>query len=83
MTQGLETRDLIGREVSSEGSFRIGDAVSCIDGSGRELARGLCAYPAEAVIVGVDCKVYMTPKAKKLIRWNVDLVDGKLPNCKP
>lgn len=41
------------------------------------------AYPAEAVIVGADCEVYMTPNAKKRIRWNVDLVDGKLPNCKP
>ena len=41
------------------------------------------AYPAEAVIVGADCKVYMTPKANKRIRLNVDLVDGRLPNCKP
>jgi thiamine biosynthesis lipoprotein len=41
------------------------------------------AYPAEAVIVGADCKVYMTPKTRKRIRWNVDLVDGRLPNCKP
>ena len=41
------------------------------------------AYPAEAVIVGADCKVYMTPKAKKRIRWNVELVDGRLPGCKP
>jgi thiamine biosynthesis lipoprotein len=41
------------------------------------------AYPAEAVIVGADCKVYMTPKAKKQIRLNVELVDGRLPNCKP
>ena len=41
------------------------------------------AYPAEAVIVGADCRVYMTPKAKKQIRWNVDLIDGRLPNCKP
>ncbi len=41
------------------------------------------AYPAEAVIVGADCKVYMTPKAKKRIRWNVNLVDGRLPGCKP
>ncbi|MBT8465077.1 MAG: FAD:protein FMN transferase [Myxococcales bacterium] len=41
------------------------------------------AYPAEAVIVGADCKVYMSPKAKKQIRMNVELVDGRLPNCKP
>jgi len=41
------------------------------------------AYPAEAVIVGADCKVYMTPKAKKQIRFNVELVGGRLPNCKP
>ncbi len=41
------------------------------------------AYPAEAVIVGADCKVYMTPKAEKQIRWTVDLVDGRLPHCKP
>ena len=39
------------------------------------------AYPAEAVIVGVDCKVYLTPKAEQQIRWNVDLVDGRLPHC--
>jgi len=41
------------------------------------------AYPAEAVIVGADCKVYMTRKAKQSIRMNVELVDGRLPNCKP
>lgn len=41
------------------------------------------AYPAEAVIVGADCKVHMTPKAERQIRWNVDLVDGRLPNCSP
>lgn len=41
------------------------------------------AYPAEAVIVGADCRLYMTPKAKKRIRMNVELVDGRLPNCKP
>jgi len=35
--------------VAVEGSFQIGDAVSCVDESGHELARGLCAYPAEAV----------------------------------
>lgn len=41
------------------------------------------AYPAEAVIVGADCRVYMTPKAKRRIRWNVELDNGRLPNCKP
>jgi len=41
------------------------------------------AYPAEAVIVGADCIVHMTPKANKRIRMNVELVDGRLPNCKP
>lgn len=41
------------------------------------------AYPAEAVIVGANCKVYMTPKAKEQIRLNVELVDGRLPGCKP
>jgi thiamine biosynthesis lipoprotein len=41
------------------------------------------AYPAVAVIVGADCKVYMTAKAKKQIRMNVELVDGRLPNCSP
>jgi thiamine biosynthesis lipoprotein len=41
------------------------------------------AYPAEAVIVGADCRVHMTPKAEHRIRWNVELVDGRLPNCKP
>ncbi|MGB8330777.1 MAG: FAD:protein FMN transferase, partial [Polyangiales bacterium] len=41
------------------------------------------SYPAEAVIVGADCKVYMTPEAKQKIRMNVELVDGRLPNCTP
>jgi len=41
------------------------------------------AYPAEAVIVGSDCRVYMTPKAKQRIHMNVELVDGRLPNCTP
>lgn len=41
------------------------------------------AYPAEAVIVGADCKVYMTPKAEQRIRMNVELLDGRLPNCTP
>ncbi|MGD8827041.1 MAG: FAD:protein FMN transferase, partial [Myxococcales bacterium] len=41
------------------------------------------AYPAEAVIVGADCRVYMTPKAEKQIRWAVDLEDGRLPDCQP
>jgi len=41
------------------------------------------AYPAEAVIVGSDCKVYMTPKAMKRIRMNSELVNGRLPNCEP
>jgi thiamine biosynthesis lipoprotein len=41
------------------------------------------AYPAEAVIVGADCKLYMTPKAEQRIRMNVELVDGRLPNCTP
>ena len=41
------------------------------------------SYPAEAVIVGADCRVYLTPKAKKQIRWNVELVDERLPNCAP
>jgi glutamate 5-kinase len=31
------------------GSFRIGDSVACVDGRGRELARGLTAYAAEDV----------------------------------
>jgi glutamate 5-kinase len=35
--------------VAVTGEFRIGDAVSCVDESGRELARGLAAYPSEAV----------------------------------
>lgn len=41
------------------------------------------AYPAEAVIVGSDCKVYMTPKASQKIRMSVELVDGRLPDCEP
>jgi glutamate 5-kinase len=35
--------------VDVQGSFQIGDTVSCVDRSGRELARGLSAYPADAV----------------------------------
>jgi len=35
--------------IEVRGEFRIGDAVSCIDEAGRELARGLAAYPSEAV----------------------------------
>lgn len=35
--------------VDVKGRFQIGDAVSCVDESGRELARGLAAYPAEAI----------------------------------
>ena len=41
------------------------------------------AYPAEAVIVGADCRLYMTPKAEQRLRLNVELVDGRLPNCTP
>lgn len=53
---------------------------------GPEKALGMLsriAYPAEAVIVGSDCKVYMTPKAKQKLRMSVELVGGRLPNCKP
>jgi glutamate 5-kinase len=32
-----------------EGTFGIGDPVACVDGSGRELARGLVAYSSEDV----------------------------------
>ena len=39
------------------------------------------AYPAEAVIVGADCQVYTTPKIKKHMRLNVELIDGRLPGC--
>ena len=35
--------------VEVRGRFRIGDSVACIDEGGREVARGLAAYPAEAV----------------------------------
>jgi len=40
--------------VSIEGEFGIGDAVQCVDGNGRELARGLVAYSSRelARIVG-------------------------------
>jgi len=41
------------------------------------------SYPAEAVIVGADCRLYMTPGAKKQIRMNVELVEGRLPGCTP
>lgn len=41
------------------------------------------AYPADAVIVGADCRVYMTPGATRKIRMNVDLIDGRLPSCQP
>ena len=35
--------------VAVRGRFQIGDSVSCVDEHGRELARGLAAYPADAV----------------------------------
>lgn len=35
--------------VAVRGRFQIGDAVSCVDEKGRELARGLAAYPSDAV----------------------------------
>ena len=35
--------------VDVRGRFQMGDAVSCVDEAGRELARGLAAYPSEAV----------------------------------
>ncbi|MEM9728795.1 MAG: FAD:protein FMN transferase [Myxococcota bacterium] len=41
------------------------------------------AYPADAVIVGSDCKIYTTPGAKAKLRMNVELVDGRLPGCTP
>lgn len=41
------------------------------------------AYPADAVIVGSDCKVYTTTRIEKSLRMIVDLVDGALPGCKP
>jgi glutamate 5-kinase len=31
------------------GRFRIGDTVACVDGQGREVARGLVAYASEAI----------------------------------
>lgn len=39
------------------------------------------ALPAEAVIVGADCRVYMTPKLARQIKFRVELVDDKLPDC--
>ena len=35
--------------VEVRGRFGIGDAVACVDGQGREIARGLAAYGAEEV----------------------------------
>ena len=34
--------------VEVRGEFGIGDTVSCVDQAGRELARGLAAYPSSA-----------------------------------
>jgi glutamate 5-kinase len=31
------------------GKFRVGDPVACVDGNGREVARGLVAYSSEAI----------------------------------
>jgi glutamate 5-kinase len=31
------------------GKFSIGDPVACVDGNGREVARGLVAYSSEAI----------------------------------
>ena len=41
------------------------------------------AYPAHAVIVGADCEVYMTPGTQERLRMHVELVDGRLPDCRP
>jgi glutamate 5-kinase len=35
--------------VEVRGRFQIGDAIACLDESGQELARGLAAYPSDAV----------------------------------
>jgi len=35
--------------VAVRGQFQMGDAVSCVDETGRELARGLAAYPSDAI----------------------------------
>ena len=35
--------------VEVGGRFQIGDAISCLDKKGRELARGLAAYPSDAI----------------------------------
>ena len=35
--------------VDVSGPFQIGDAVACVDEAGREVARGLAAYPADAI----------------------------------
>lgn len=44
---------------------------------------GKLALPAQAVIVGADCRLWMTEKAAEQIRFNVPIVDGRLPNCEP
>ncbi len=31
------------------GKFQVGDPVACVDGNGREVARGLVAYSSEAI----------------------------------
>lgn len=54
------------------GRFRVGDAVTCIDGRGREIARGLVSYPADDLsrIAGLS-----TPEARRVLGyWNGDEV---------
>jgi glutamate 5-kinase len=35
--------------VEVRGKFKVGDPVACVDGKGREIARGLAAYASEAI----------------------------------
>lgn len=40
-------------------------------------------FAADAIIVGADCKLHVTPGAQQRLVLDVELVDGRLPNCSP
>lgn len=40
-------------------------------------------FPADAVIVGADCKLYTTKGGQARLHLHVELSNGRLPNCTP
>ncbi len=44
---------------------------------------GSLPFPADAVIVGADCRLYTTQGGRARLHLQVALSDGRLPNCTP